>query len=253
VKHELQFVIYGFVAGAVPSAHDFAVSRLKVLPGMINNDMANLAKADWPSPVDRQEFATVVRTWHIFYADFMTELASHNTNVVVQARINGEGPASTNAVMDLVQSLSVEAQQVDHHSGTVYSQARLMLLLTLIVAVLLGVVLALAISTRMVRPLRKTVRVLEGVASGDLTQRLDVQSADEVGQMAKALNSTLSTVSDVIRMLDSEAAKLAELASAEEDGAQESVSRSAELASMAGNLNAMTSVFQTEAAEATSA
>ena len=42
-----------------------------------------------------------------------------------------------------------------------------------------------------VGPLQHTVEVLEDVASGDLTARLDVTSEDELGQMATALNRAL--------------------------------------------------------------
>ena len=46
------------------------------------------------------------------------------------------------------------------------------------------------------RPLERTVQVLEGVADGDLTQRLEVDSRDEIGQMAAALNKTVTTLQE---------------------------------------------------------
>ncbi len=46
------------------------------------------------------------------------------------------------------------------------------------------------------RPLEQTVKVLEGVAGGDLTQRLEVDSRDEIGQMGAALNKTVTTLQD---------------------------------------------------------
>jgi methyl-accepting chemotaxis protein len=44
-------------------------------------------------------------------------------------------------------------------------------------------------------PLRRAARVLESVADGDFTQRLDIHSRDEVGRMAAALNQALESVS----------------------------------------------------------
>ncbi len=64
-----------------------------------------------------------------------------------------------------------------------------------IAAVLLGLVCALWISSTIGRPLRRAVTVLDLVAEGDLTQRLDVSSRDEIGQMARALNQTLAKMS----------------------------------------------------------
>ena len=70
------------------------------------------------------------------------------------------------------------------------------------------VVLALVIFTvgflsRRLRPLGTTVSVLQAVASGDLTGRLDLQTKDEVGQMGVALNQALekmgATVQEIAR------------------------------------------------------
>ena len=78
--------------------------------------------------------------------------------------------------------------------------------------VFIGALLALgfgiALAASITRPLRKTVAVLEEVAAGDLTQRLDVSRDDELGQMATALNTTLSTVHDVVSQLESDADRL---------------------------------------------
>ena len=119
----------------------------------------------------------------------------------------------------------------------------------LVIAILLAIALGLIVAQSIRRPLRQAVAVLEEVANGDLTQRLDVQSADEVGQMAIALNSSLATVHDVIQQIESDASKLSTLAGTQSAGsgaAAGSVSELAELAEMAENLNAMISVFHTE-------
>jgi methyl-accepting chemotaxis protein len=68
---------------------------------------------------------------------------------------------------------------------------------------------ALLLARRLVRPLRHTVDVLERVADGDLTQRLDVTSSDEIGQMADALNRTLDRTATVIRTIEGNARELA--------------------------------------------
>lgn len=47
---------------------------------------------------------------------------------------------------------------------------------------------AIAIASAVARPITRTVRVLEAVAAGDLTQRMTVTGKDELGRMAKALN-----------------------------------------------------------------
>jgi signal transduction histidine kinase/DNA-binding response OmpR family regulator len=60
-----------------------------------------------------------------------------------------------------------------------------------IVATIFGFAFALRISGTVTRPLMRAVRVFEKVAQGDLTQRVEVTSRDELGRMALTLNRTL--------------------------------------------------------------
>ena len=48
------------------------------------------------------------------------------------------------------------------------------------------------------KPLKQTMDVLEAVAAGDLTRRLDTSSTDELGQMATGLNTTVSAMRSAI-------------------------------------------------------
>jgi methyl-accepting chemotaxis protein len=70
---------------------------------------------------------------------------------------------------------------------------------TIVVGVILGAVaaaalLGLVITRMIVQPLRRAVTVLESVAEGDFTQRLEITGRDEVGRMAFALNRALESV-----------------------------------------------------------
>ncbi len=60
-----------------------------------------------------------------------------------------------------------------------------------------------------VPPLREAVEVLEAVASGDLTRRLDVNTRDEVGQMATALNQALDSLGTAMRAINDNAQSVA--------------------------------------------
>lgn len=77
-----------------------------------------------------------------------------------------------------------------------------------------GIILGLGmlLIRRITRPLRRTVAVLEQVAGGDLTPRLEVSSPSELAQMADALNTTLSTVHDVVEAIEADAARLYDVA-----------------------------------------
>jgi len=62
----------------------------------------------------------------------------------------------------------------------------------MLIAMAFGVVLALGagmvLTLSITRPIGQVVRVLIEVASGDLNQRLEIDSDDEIGQMSKTLN-----------------------------------------------------------------
>ena len=59
------------------------------------------------------------------------------------------------------------------------------------------------------RPLGQAVEVLERVAAGDLTARLQVSNRDELGRMAAALNATTAALAAALRSVDDDATVLA--------------------------------------------
>ena len=75
-------------------------------------------------------------------------------------------------------------------------------------------VLAFLLARSIAKPLQASVGVLERVAEGDLTQRMNITSADETGRMATALNRTLESLSDAMRSISDNAKTLS--ASSEE-------------------------------------
>jgi methyl-accepting chemotaxis protein len=60
-----------------------------------------------------------------------------------------------------------------------------------------------------VPPLHRAVEVLQHVASGDLTQRLEVNARDEVGHMATALNQALQSMRAVLQHIGASAQSVA--------------------------------------------
>ena len=80
-------------------------------------------------------------------------------------------------------------------------------------ATLLGALgISIWISYRFSVPLRKTVQVLEAVAAGDLSQKLEIGTKDEMGRMATALNKATAAMRDSAECLREQAEKEAALA-----------------------------------------
>ncbi|GAA4625311.1 methyl-accepting chemotaxis protein [Cellulomonas oligotrophica] len=96
--------------------------------------------------------------------------------------------------------------------------ARVTLVVALVTA--LGLVAAAVVATRVAsgvrRPLARVTTVLDAVADGDLSGRVDVRGHDEAAGMAHSLNRSLDAMSDLVRATQRSSAELA-AASAELD------------------------------------
>jgi methyl-accepting chemotaxis protein len=90
-----------------------------------------------------------------------------------------------------------------------YKSARILIIGFILAAFALSIGLAVGIGRMIARPLRKAVEVLEGLAEGRLDQQLDVDTKDEVGQMASALNRALVKLGAAIGAMGDNAQGLA--------------------------------------------
>lgn len=78
------------------------------------------------------------------------------------------------------------------------SRASTIMITVIVVGLALAVGLGLWIARSVTRPIAKFVQVLDGVAAGDLTQRSNVVSKDEIGQMGGALNRCIDAVNALV-------------------------------------------------------
>ncbi len=96
-----------------------------------------------------------------------------------------------------------------------------------ILGVLLSMGLGVFIAGLIARPLRKAVGVLEGVAARDLTQRLEVESHDELGALASSLNTAVGAIHQALSEVRTVADELAS-ASQQLSGAADQISTGAQ-------------------------
>ena len=124
----------------------------------------------------------------------------------------------------------------------------ILLVLGVLVAVALAVSLSVITARAIRRPLTQTAQVLDRVAEGDLTARMERSNQDEFGLMAGALNTSVSAMHDVIAEIEAQAATLSEFAerAASYTTADDQTVQASTLAELASNLNAMIGVFTIE-------
>jgi methyl-accepting chemotaxis protein len=62
----------------------------------------------------------------------------------------------------------------------------------------LGVTIGILVARQVAKPLQQVQAVIEAVADGDLTRRVEINSKDEIGAVANALNRTMDSMTEVL-------------------------------------------------------
>lgn len=155
---------------------------------------------------------------------------------VVDAR---EFAKKLTAVIDEMVDLKREnAISANTAGNALYATSRTLMLSFVIGGIVLGLGLGYFIARAITGPLTQAVAVLKAVAEGDMTAHLDLDSKDEVGQMATSLNLAVASMrealSEVRSVADTVASASHQLAASSQQistGAQEQASSLEETAS----------------------
>ncbi|MBN8218729.1 MAG: MCP four helix bundle domain-containing protein [Spirochaetes bacterium] len=117
-----------------------------------------------------------------------------------QALIKGEGLQAAQLLRAEVQNLVKTKLQIakDTADGNtvIADRSTLMMIVAILIGVLLAVGLGVFLTISITRPLAKGVEFSQKVAGGDLTAIVDVDSKDEIGDLAKALTETVARLKD---------------------------------------------------------
>lgn len=106
-------------------------------------------------------------------------------------------------------SVSAEIEQrandAKKNSGASAKRSKLILALVTLAALVIGLVVAFAVAQSIAGRLSRAVSVAQAIAAGDLTQRIDAEGEDEIGQlmhsfagMSRALNERISHLANEI-------------------------------------------------------
>ncbi len=114
--------------------------------------------------------------------------------------------AAIDEVVKLATASNIEEEQ--QATDTIAARTLALVLTGLGLTVSL-VLLGWRVAKDIIVPLRNTIPTLQAVAEGNLTRRLEVTTADEVGQMASALNQSLQSLSSTMAQIDQNAQTVA--------------------------------------------
>ncbi len=130
-------------------------------------------------------------------------------------------------------------------SDEVYAEARNFMLMLIVGAIGLGIGFGIFISRMISKPLVKGVEFAKSVAAGDLTQRIDVDQKDEIGQLASALNDMVDHIKEVVENVKSAADNVTggsqELSSNSEQMSQGATEQAAAAEEASSSMEQMTS------------
>jgi len=218
--------------------------------GLIQEFRNQFGKAEsaFVLPEGKAKYASAKETFDRFEAQLKSLLAvaSSRENEGLQnqqvrdglLKLRSEADAIDNAMTDLSQLKEKLGEQAYNESDVVYAQSRTLMICAILCGLVIGMVIGVVTARIISRPLTQAVDVLNQVAAGDFTKTLDLDTKDEVGKMARALNQAVAGIrgalSDVRSVADSVASAAQQLSAASEEissGAQEQASNLEETAS----------------------
>jgi methyl-accepting chemotaxis protein len=188
----------------------------------------------------------------------VTQLATEGRIEAAAALVNGEmnqfADQMTATLNDLIELNNHHAGIATNLAEAVYSGARIWVIGLLVIALTLTVVLALALTRSIVRPLGQSLQVAETVATGDLTPQITVQGDDEPARLLAALKSMQQSLRETIGRISDSASQLAsaseELSVVTEDATRGLQQQSQEIEQAATAVNQMTAAVEEVASNA---
>lgn len=120
------------------------------------------------------------------------------------------GVAKALAILDELQQHEVaDAAEAEAAARSTYASRRTLMITVCAVGLALALVLGLWVGRQIVGPLRRVSAVVAALAAGDLRQTTEVDTHDEVGAMATALDRALASLRGTVSAMASSSGSLA--------------------------------------------
>jgi methyl-accepting chemotaxis protein len=147
-----------------------------------------------PSTLPEQHIANLQQATDSLKA-YRAAVSQYRDSQVASADALKRMAAQGEILLDVSRKLTVSQTLV---RDTDVAHAKNMLLLATVLALVFGLLAAWAITRQIVIPLNQTLKVAERIAAGDLTQNLDSQRRDELGQLQRAIQSMTKGLRELI-------------------------------------------------------
>ena len=179
----------------------------------------------------------------------LKSLIDQNKSVEVLALIQGPMAKSSRAEMDAIAKIvdmKVDDANAKSVANTEQSNSAITTMLFIILfAVIVSIGLGILLSRLIVNALNKGLRLAELVASGDLTEKIDLNQNDEFGKLAAALNKMVDKLKEIVESVKSASDNVAsgsqELSSSSEQMSQGATEQAAAAEEASSSMEQMTS------------
>jgi methyl-accepting chemotaxis protein len=175
---------------------DDAFSKIEQsLPVAAGSDNSGLASTRMALSDLRKVTAKVIELSRISSNSLGADLSLKGAKVAVDG---------VNEQSDKLQALlKDEASRGQTLSAAVYSAARWYIAVATVIGIVLGGVLAWFVTRSVTQPVAQVRDLAQAMAAGDLRRRIELEQADEVGQLAEATDSLASSLTKIVTEIQS--------------------------------------------------
>ncbi len=174
----------------------------------------------------------------------------------VSSKLNGYADDMVARLAELTKLNQQGASAAASNTADVYGGSVKMVLGLAVASVVATILLALMLTRSIVGPINQALQVARTIASGDLSQRVQVEGSDEPAELLKALAAMRDSLSDTIEGISNASSQLAsaseELNAVTEDSARGLRQQNNELEQAATAVNEMTAAVEEVARNAAS-
>src|SRR5450830_394441 len=208
---------------------------------------------------EKQGYDKLKTSWEAFLVldKKQMELAEGSEADIMAARklAVGEVAQTFSAVLgDLSKNVDINIDGADKSTSAAavsYQQALIVSGVVIVIALLMGAMLAVLVTRSITQPLSTGVTVAEAVAQGDLTSKFDIHGRDEPADLLRALQHMNDRLVDIVGQVrlssDSIATGSAEIATGNADLSQRTEQQASNLEETAASMEELNSTVKTNA------
>ena len=173
---------------------DKYVAQIDEYGKVVEQNEALLSARETLTAEQKQLLAAFIQEHDEFEQAWAQALAAYNAasggnQAEADAIMEDKGTGASQPAVELVRSLRTEAQNEIAATRTVASTSIKITLALTVIAIVIAIGVAVFLSRGISGNVAAVVRAAQALAAGDLTQRAEVHSGDEIGALANAFNS----------------------------------------------------------------